>query len=236
MYGFILKKVQPEPDLNVVKQYKRKELALIQENLMRSYASTEALDLEGLQTAQVIEEYIKNLVVKCTFLYGFSNAIFLYMRLLQQQWQRRKKRSWRIRWNGYNGESVGSFIFFFLQLCVLFLSVNNCFSWPERISHVNVCCCYCGFVLQRDNDSRRLRDSKADELTAWSLIDITVLPDNVFSYIFDNFKAFGSEIYHPISTSFGLTENYISFSECLNREIPIQLFVALLNKIFQKQI
>ena len=129
-----------------------------------------------------------------------------------------------------------SFIFFFLQLCVLFLSVNNCFSWPERISHVNVCCCYCGFVLQRDNDSRRLRDSKADELTAWSLIDITVLPDNVFSYIFDNFKAFGSEIYHPISTSFGLTENYISFSECLNREIPIQLFVALLNKIFQKQI
>ena len=123
--------------------------------------------------------------------------------------------------------------FYILQLCVLFLLVNNCFSWPERISHVNVCCCYCGFVLQRDNDSRRLRDSKADELTAWSLIDITVLPDNVFSYIFDNFKAFGSEIYHPISTSFGLTENYISFSERLNREIPIQFFVALLNKIFQ---
>ena len=107
MYGFILKKLQPEPDLNVVKQYKRKELALIQENLMRSYASTEALDLEGLQTAQVIEEYIKNLVVKCTFLYGFSNAIFLYMKLLLQQWQRRKKRSWRIRWNGWIGESVG---------------------------------------------------------------------------------------------------------------------------------
>ena len=77
MYGFILKKLQPEPDLNVVKQYKRKELALIQENLMRRYASTEALDLEGLQTAQVIGEYIKNLVVKCTCLYGFSNAIFL---------------------------------------------------------------------------------------------------------------------------------------------------------------